>query len=370
MGKEGVTMQEISRVISSVVVPVGSEGSLGWITNPTLQTGKRAYREDVKQWVKFWLERGMNPQLIFTYAEFIDLDVSNGQPSRDTVRGYLTQVSQWFQWGRENGINPAVATNHQIKIYKQRLVDAGYADASIAHKLTILRRFYAGIVAKGIRSDNPVVGIKPPKNKDAQDDFHYLTELQYSKLLDAVPHNKTEKNLRDKAIIAMMGLQMLRTVEIERANVEDITRNDDGVSLLVRGKTGKRTIYLTPEVSALLIGYLSKRAEPISDSDGTPLFTACGNRAGGKRISRRGIRQVVDFYLKKADMKRPGISGHALRHTGATLAYKYTHDIRNVQDTLGHKDPKTTARYAHVVDRRKNNPVLAIPVPDAIQIDL
>lgn len=87
-----------------------------------------------------------------------------------------------------------------------------------------------------------------------------------------------------------------------------------------------------------------------------------GNRAGGKRISRRGVRQVVDFYLKKADLKRPGISDHALRHTAATLAYKYTHDLRGVQQMLAHADPKTTARYAHVIDRMKNNPALAIPV--------
>ncbi|WP_284286707.1 tyrosine-type recombinase/integrase, partial [Alicyclobacillus fastidiosus] len=57
-----------------------------------------------------------------------------------------------------------------------------------------------------------------------------------------------------------------------------------------------------------------------------------------------------------------GISDHALRHTAATLAYKYTQDLRGVQEMLGHADPKTTARYAHVIDRMKNNPALAIQI--------
>ncbi len=46
----------------------------------------------------------------------------------------------------------------------------------------------------------------------------------------------------------------------------------------------------------------------------------------------------------------------------ATLAYKYTHDLRAVQDLLGHADPRTTARYARVVDKALNNPAAAVPI--------
>ena len=70
----------------------------------------------------------------------------------------------------------------------------------------------------------------------------------------------------------------------------------------------------------------------------------------------------MDHYLEKSDLKRPGKSDSVLRHTAATLAYKYTQDLRNVQEMLAHADPKTAARYAHVIDRMKNNPVLAVPV--------
>jgi integrase/recombinase XerD len=49
----------------------------------------------------------------------------------------------------------------------------------------------------------------------------------------------------------------------------------------------------------------------------------------------------------------PGISNHALRHTG---------DLRAVQDFLGHADPRMTSRYSHVVDMAKRNPALFIPV--------
>lgn len=302
------------------------------------------------------------PSLMDAFAEFLRLDVANGDASMDTIRGYKTQVAQWVEWCEQNGISPAAATPAAVKAYRLHLVENGYKASSIAHKLTIIRRFYAAAVDNGLRPDNPAAGVKPPKAKRAQDDFHYLNEVDYTLLIRAIGNGRTEKELRDKAIVAMMGLQGLRTVEIERANVDDMRMSGEAVSVLVRGKNHDRVIYLRPDVADVLCRYLDTRAQACPDAEGTPMFTACGNRAGGNRISRRGTRQAVDFYLKKADIKRPGISDHALRHTAATLAYKYTQDLRGVQEMLGHADPKTTARYAHVMDRMKNNPAMAIQV--------
>lgn len=297
------------------------------------------------------------------FAKFLRKEVANGDASEDTLRGYKTQVGQWTKWCRSNSIEPAAATNGDVIDYRQHLRhELNYKATTIAHKLTIIRQFYAAAVNNGLRPDNPAAGVRPPKDKRSQDDFHYLTEVDYTLLLRSVGKEQNEKNLRDKTIIAMMGLQGLRTVEIERANVDDLNLNSDVMSMLIHGKSHDRIIYLRPDVADLLSRYVSMRRAPKTDEDGIPLFAACGNRAGGKRISRRGVRQVVDFYLKKSDLKRPGISDHALRHTAATLAYKYTQDLRGVQEMLGHADPKTTARYAHVIDRMKNNPATAIQI--------
>lgn len=98
------------------------------------------------------------------------------------------------------------------------------------------------------------------------------------------------------------------------------------------------------------------------DAEAPLTIVADGNFARGHRLSRRGVRHVVDGYLRSANVKRPRVSNHALRHTSATLAYRYTRDLRAVQDMLGHQDPKTTARYARVVDRAQSNPALKVPV--------
>jgi site-specific recombinase XerD len=296
------------------------------------------------------------------FADFLRLDVANGDASPDTIRGYRTQVAAWIAWCGEHARHPGLATVDDVKAYRQDLVARGYKRSSIAHKLVILRRFYRAAVDAGLRPDNPAAGVRPPREKRALEDFGYLTEVELTLLLRAVPKEQAEKALRDRALLALFGLQGLRTVEIERANADDLQQRGDGMALLVRGKTRDRLAHLRPDVANALAAYLAVRGPVAADARGTPLFTAVGNFAGGQRLGRRGLRKTVDGYLRAAGAKRPGVSDHALRHTAATLAYQYSHDLRAVQDMLGHADPKTTARYARVVDMAKANPALTVPV--------
>ena len=163
-------------------------------------------------------------------------------------------------------------------------------------------------------------------------------------------------------MVSMMALQALRTIEVHRANVEDLLEKGGQLTLLVRGKTRDRIAYLRPDTGRRLKEYLALRGKIERDGAGPPLFSAVGNSRGGRRLSRRHIRMQIDGYLRQAGLKRPGISNHALRHTAGTLGYLHTGDLRAVQDFLGHADPRMMARYAHVVDMAKRNPALFIPV--------
>ena len=89
-------------------------------------------------------------------------------------------------------------------------------------------------------------------------------------------------------MLALLSLQVLRTVEIWRSNVDDVQRRDDQWALLVRGKGHDRLIYLRADVGEAVQRYLEHRGDVLADERGVPLFTAVGNRAGGARLSRRG----------------------------------------------------------------------------------
>ena len=77
------------------------------------------------------------------------------------------------------------------------------------------------------------------------------------------------------------------------------------------------------------------------------------------------MRKIVDGYLKALKIKHGEgrtLSAHSLRHTAGTLAIQSGASLRQVQELLGHADPKTTAIYTHVGDRWLNNPALNLGI--------
>ena len=296
------------------------------------------------------------------FADFLRVDVANGDASQDTLRNYRNEVALWTAWCSQQGVDPATATATHLKQYRAALLEHHYAPISIRWKLSIIRRFYEAARNAGLRADNPAAGVRSPRVRQAAEDFKYLCDEELARFFSVIPNpdeatgEDQVRRLRSLLIISMMALQGLRTIEVHRANVEDLTEKGENLILLVRGKTRDRIAYLRPDTAKRMKEFLALRGKVEPDSSGTPLFTAVGIRGGGARLSRRHIRQQTDKYLRLAGLKRPGISNHALRHTAATLGYLHTGDLRAVQDFLGHVDPRQTSRYAHVVDMAKKNP--------------
>ena len=96
---------------------------------------------------------------------------------------------------------------------------------------------YAAAVAAGLRTDNPVTRLRAPRDRRAPEDFGFLSELELTLLFRAVPHDDSLKHLRDRALLGLLGLQALRSVEITRASVGDLQRRGDDWALLVTARS-------------------------------------------------------------------------------------------------------------------------------------
>ena len=306
--------------------------------------------------------------LLEVFAEFLDIDVSAGDAASDTLKTYRKQLQQFLKWCESQQIYPADIVKDDIKQYRRWMIKTKqYKPATIALKLAVVRRFYQAAVEKGLLGINPAAGVKPPREKcDPAAKITFLESDEVTQLLQVIPEDGTIKCARDKAIIAIMAMEGTRTVELHRADIANLVRQGNNLGIRVEGKRSIRVVPLTPHIAKILVFYLKlreKSGEKLLPQ--RPLFTAVGNRAGGKRISRRGIRLIVDKYLNKADLKHnPGrtISTHSLRHTAGTLALRAGAELRQVQDLLGHSDPRTTCIYTHIGDRWENNPALDLDI--------
>ncbi|APR02075.1 phage integrase family protein [Clostridium botulinum] len=81
------------------------------------------------------------------------------------------------------------------------------------------------------------------------------------------------------------------------------------------------------------------------------------------RITTRAIQNIVKKYVITSGLDPKSISTHNLRHTAATLMYKYGRvDIRSLQQILGHESVATTEIYTHIDEHQLQSAVNSNPL--------
>ncbi|MBW4534391.1 MAG: tyrosine-type recombinase/integrase [Pleurocapsa minor HA4230-MV1] len=164
-----------------------------------------------------------------------------------------------------------------------------------------------------------------------------------------------------------MALQGCRSIEMYRANLGDLSESGGQYYLKLDGKNSIRTVILRPDLGSEIAQYRQARIRAKEKLTSTsPLLISLSNRRYAQRLSRRGIGHIVDSYLSKCGLKHSdferSLSPHSLRHTAGTLSLQNGSSLREVQDFLGHSDPKTTAVYTHVLSSQENSPASKIDI--------
>ena len=115
----------------------------------------------------------------------------------------------------------------------------------------------------------------------------------------------------------------------------------------VIGKGNKeRLVYLNEACLQALALMRTAKAELKNIKDTNALFIS---KRTGKRLSVRRIQQIVEQCLLSAGLDEKGYSVHKLRHTAATLLYRYSNaDMLSLKEILGHAHVSTTEIYTHM----------------------
>lgn len=225
-----------------------------------------------------------------------------------------------------------------------------------SRKISALRSFYNYLYQEiEVIDKNVTVKLKNPKISKRQP--VYLTLQETERLLNVI---NTEKNdflrARDLAIVFTFLTTGMRLSELVSINVSDI--ENDHFKILGKGNK-ERTIYLTENALKLIHHYLRVRKEYLNELYIDALFISTRKQ----RISNRAVQSTIEKYLKKAGFDTSVYSTHKLRHTAATLMYKYGNvDIRALKDILGHTSISTTQIYTHLEDEDLKNAVNKNPL--------
>ena len=190
--------------------------------------------------------------------------------------------------------------------------------------------------------------------------FKYLTVTTNNseKLLINTMNDEDNANKeRDYCIITLFLNCGMRLSELVGINISDIKFDDCLLTVIGKGNK-ERTIYLNKACMSAIKDYLNIRngIQGLKDdkSSDKALFLS-GHR---KRISKRTVEYIVTKELNRAGLDTTKYSTHKLRHTAATLMYKYGQvDIRALQQVLGHESISTTEIYTHVDNEQIRNAI-------------
>lgn len=206
-----------------------------------------------------------------------------------------------------------------------------WAPSTKASARSSLTTFFSWAHKHGHRADNPSADLKPvrvpmPPPKP-------VPETVLKDALDkATP--------RQRLALLLGAFAGLRRAEIAGLHADHIEL--DGGRLRVTGKGGRTR--LVP-VHPVLMPYMEE-----AKAAGGYLFP----NASGKPVTPTTIGRLVKPLLGK------GLSTHSLRHRFATAVHAGSHDLRAVQELLGHSSLGTTQRYLACTDEQKVNAVHAL----------
>ena len=254
---------------------------------------------------------------------------------------YRRGLLYFFKWVKSTGRTIRGLTRADIIAFKDSLL-ATHSNLSVAGYLVALRRFYEWCEGNKLYP-NIAKGIKSPKRKNA-----YLKEhLRENQIHDLLKHY--EGNLRDFAIVNLLLRTGLRTIEVVRANVEDITFKGGQRILRVwgKGRDDKDTfVVLTDKAYAPIRAYLDTRKSATLKE---PLFISTSNRNLCGRLTTRTISKICKEGLCAIGLDAHEYTAHSLRHTTAVMLLKHG-TLSDVQSVLRHASPATSQIYTKSVE--------------------
>lgn len=282
------------------------------------------------------------------------LSFIRNQSCFNTKRDYKAEITLFY---RLVGKKATEVTLHDLIAYREGLETRDLKPATIAKKLTVLRRLFTFLYEQGVIPINPSAGVKLPKVSN-ETTREILTLVECNQLLASI-ETATIRGKRDKAILALLLVNGLRVCEITRANAGDLVQTEGCLMLRVRGKGGKNIdTRIRDDVREVIQAYLGTRGT-LQEKDS--LFIGTTHRAKD-RITRRNVQHMVKVRLKRLGIDRPHVSTHSLRHSSITHLINGGASLIAAQDFARHSNPATTQRYFHNLDRLKNHAVLVQPI--------
>jgi integrase/recombinase XerC len=213
----------------------------------------------------------------------------------------------------------------------------GLSARSIQRRLSAGRTFFRYLLREKHVKRNPVESVPAPKHGKRLPEN--LDADRMAKLLD-IPGDSPIVD-RDRAILELLYSSGLRLAELIDLNINDIDSRD--ATVRVTGKGNKDRIVPVGSKALTALERWHKTRVGMANHAEPALFVS--NR--GSRLSHRSVQARITYWAKRQGIDS-NVYPHLFRHSFASHLLESSHNLRGVQELLGHSNISTTQIYTHL----------------------
>ncbi len=201
--------------------------------------------------------------------------------------------------------------------------------------IALLSHLFAMAEKWGVRSDgsNPCRHVERFKETRRE---RFLSAQELAKLGAALADAESEGNVSPFALSAIRLLVFTGARASEVLGLEWTSVDAAGGAVRLKRKGGVGTLYLPPPALEVLSTLPRVAGHP---------FVIPGSRQG-RALTLSGLEQVWQVVRERAGLE--DVRLHDLRHSFASVAVAAGASLPLIGGLLGHTEPSTTARYAHL----------------------
>lgn len=223
-------------------------------------------------------------------------------------------------------------TRHAVQQFHNELLGEGMKPGTADHHLKLIRHALNLAMDWGLLTENPAAKVKQ-FNADNQIE-RYLANEELQRLLTVL---KKHPNRPVCCAVLWLLATGARVGEALSAQWSDIDRNRG--TWLIQATNSKSKKRRSVQLNAVALGVLDELDTLPKRRTSDRLFVGkCGPLSTINKVwyGIRGEAGLENFRL------------HDLRHSYASMLINSGHSLFEVQQSLGHSDPKVTMRYAHL----------------------
>jgi integrase/recombinase XerC len=258
--------------------------------------------------------------------------------SSHTDASYRLDLERFIAYCKANGIAEWQRIDSQhVRMFAAAEFRRGASPRTIQRRLSALRTFFEFLVREGELRANPAHGVQSPKAKKRLPET--IDVDQMTQLLSF----RTDEQLgvRDKAIMELFYSSGLRLSELVGLDMTDLDLNDRTVRVLGKGR--KTRIVPVGRHAITAISRWLKERTTLAAVGEQALFVS----QRGERLRPRTVQKRISAWARRQGLGIH-VHPHMFRHSFATHLLESSHDLRGVQELLGHSSISTTQIYTHL----------------------